>query len=103
MKTNIPQNLEECFLELQNILPPEGIRRIKESMEGDLVQFHVGLGTSIRNNWKLWGGSYLAQFFNEIGISNPDDMTSIIILSFHRRLNGKDIKLKEQIEYLKEY
>lgn len=57
----------------------------------------------MRNNWGLWSGSRLAKYFNEMGIFHPDDMSGIILTSFHRHLNGKDLQLDQQIKYYQEY
>jgi hypothetical protein len=40
----------------------------------------------------------LPGYFNNMGIKHPDDMSSIILTSYHRHKNGKDIKLEEQIK-----
>jgi hypothetical protein len=57
----------------------------------------------IRNNWRLWGGSRLSKYFNDLGIFHPDDMSGIILNSYHRFLLGQDIKLDDQIDYYKDY
>jgi hypothetical protein len=57
----------------------------------------------MRNNWGLWGGSRLAKHFNEMGIFHADDISAIIIMSFHCRLNGRDIGLEEQLEFYKSW
>lgn len=62
------------------------------------VDYHFSLGMWIRNNWGLWSGSRLSKYFNDMEVFHPDDMSSIILDSFHRYLNGQDIKLEEQVE-----
>ena len=59
----------------------------------------------IRNAWKLWAEekNSLVKYFNSIGIDHPDDMSSIILTSFHRQLNNVDINLDSQIERYKKY
>jgi len=54
-------------------------------------------------DWQLWGGSRLSKFFNDRGIYHPDDMSGIILDSYHRYLTGKDIKLDEQIKFYQDY
>ena len=71
--------------------------------EDDMTQYHMGLGMWMRNNWGLWGGSRLAAWFNAQGINHPDDMSGIILDSFWRYLNGKPIKLDEQVKYYQGY
>jgi len=49
------------------------------------------------------GGSRLSKYFNNLGIYHPDDMSGIILDSYHRYLTGKKIKLDEQVGYYKAY
>lgn len=57
------------------------------SEEEFTVNTHFGFGMWIRNNWNLWGGSRLSIYFNQKGIHHPDDMSGIILVSYHRHLN----------------
>jgi hypothetical protein len=69
-----------------------------------VASLHLGTGLGIRNGWDLWKGkNELVEFFNSIDISHPDDMSSIILTSFHRYLNGKEINLTEQVKYYQDY
>lgn len=100
----IPKNIEECFSELDKILKPKDIQTIKNlKEENEISGYHHGLGTYLRNNWYLWGGSRLSEYFNKLGIYHPDDMSSIILNSYFRYLNHQDIKLDEQIKFYKDY
>lgn len=75
----------------------------KEEKEA-VAELHFGTGMSIRNNWGLWKGkNKLPKFFRSKGIFHPDDMSSIILTSFHRQLNDKPIDLDEQVELYKDY
>ena len=68
------------------------------------VRLHFGTGMSIRNSWKLWAGtSEISKYFRNIGISHPDDMSSIILTSLHRKLNKKPIELEKQIKFYQDY
>jgi hypothetical protein len=99
----IPKNLEDCFKELEKMLPPDLIAEMKTETEDNMVKYHRGLGMWMRNNWGLWSGSRLAKYFNALGIRHPDDMSGIILDSFWRHLNNKPIQLKEQIRYYQNY
>jgi hypothetical protein len=98
-EVTIPKDLEDCFAELKKILKPEDVQKMREGTEGDMIQYHHGLGTWMRNNWGLWRGSRLSEWFNERGVEHPDDMSGIILTSFWRHLNGKPIGLEEQIKF----
>ncbi|MEQ9308338.1 MAG: DUF6794 domain-containing protein [Balneolaceae bacterium] len=100
----VPNNLEECFLSLDTLLSDSTRVEFKEFSKSELAgKTHFGLGIWMRNNWGLWAGSELAKFFNQQGIYHPDDMSGIILTSYHRRLNGVPVRLNKQIRYYQEY
>ena len=67
------------------------------------TKHHFGLGLDLRNGKGLWNGSLLRMYFRLNGIWHPDDMSSIILTTFHRKLNDKPIQFKEQKKYFKEF
>lgn len=95
----IPEDIEDCFDELNQMLPEELIDEIKEKTEQDLIEYHFSLGILLRTIWNLWGESRLTEYFNNLEIFHPDDMSMIIITSYYRYLHDQPIKLDEQIEY----
>ncbi len=99
----VPKNLDECFSELKKMLNRELIEEMRTGNEADMTQYHHGLGMWLRNNWGLWGGSRLKQYFNNLGVNHPDDMSGIILDSFWRNLNHKPVELESQIKYYQEY
>ncbi|HVP78597.1 MAG TPA: DUF6794 domain-containing protein [Thermodesulfobacteriota bacterium] len=99
----IPANLDDCFAELKRVLKPEDIEKMKTGAEKEMIQYHFGLGTWIRNNWSLWKESRLTKWFNHKGIYHPDDMSGIIIISFWRHLNSKPIGFDEQVKFYQDY
>ena len=102
-KIYIPKNLEDAHQELKKMLHEELIESIKTAKEDDLVQFHFGLGGWLRSNWSLWEGSRLTDYFVNMGIYHPDDMSGIIIESFWYNLNAKIYPLQERISETQEY
>ena len=75
-------------------IAPESVARSKQ---------HFGLGLGLRNGKGFWSRSMLRTYFRLNGIRHPDDMSSIILTTLHRKLNDKPIKFREQKEYYKEY
>lgn len=97
-------DLEECFDWLRiNIID---YKFFKESNEEAALFLSNHVGRWIRNVLGFWVDcnkpkeerSAFVKWFNEIGIDHPDDMSGIILTSWHRSMNGKDIKLEEQIK-----
>lgn len=97
-----PIKLSECFKQLDGILSdsPDG-DWFKEAEEYDAVtQSHHGLGAWIRNNWGLCEkDGQLHKYFIKLGLHHPDDISSVILTSYHRQLNNKELELDEQIKY----
>jgi len=99
----VPTDLDDCFSEMKKMLPAETVEKMKAGPEKDMIKYHFGLGTWMRNNWGLWGGSRLRDYFNKLGLHHPDDMSSVVLYSFWRHLNGKPLKVDEQVRYYQEY
>ncbi len=64
---------------------------------------HMGMGMWIRNNWGLWKGGALHDYFVSIGIFHPDDMSGIILTSYYRQLKGQDRELEKQVKGYQDY
>lgn len=100
----VPVDLEDCFVQINSFWADSVREKVKNREEEDfVVNAHFGFGMWIRNNWGLWRKSRLAKYFNELGIFHPDDMSGIILTSYHRYLNDKPLLLEEQIKYYQDY
>jgi hypothetical protein len=101
MNDRIPNNLEECFEILKQELSAEDIEYIK-SMDST-AKLHHTLGRRIRNRWGFWSESKLKEYFKKMGLFHPDDMSGIILKSFHCHLKNKPLNLDEQVKYYQDY
>ncbi|MEX0997708.1 MAG: DUF6794 domain-containing protein [Flavobacteriaceae bacterium] len=100
----IPKDLEESIEQINTLLNQETINEIRLLSEDEfLTKSHFGLGKNLRNYWGLWAGSRFAVYFNNLGISHPDDMSGIILTSYHRVLNNQEINLNQQIIKIQKY
>lgn len=102
-RQNIPSNLIECFSFLNEMLAPESIEEFKAVSEKECCAGHFGIGMWMRNNWGLWGGSKLRDWFNKQDVWHADDMSGIIMTSYWRNLNNLPINLEEQVKYYNDY
>jgi len=92
----IPKNLEECFLELNKHLKPKDIEAIKKlKNNNEMILYHRGFGTWLRNNWGLYCGSRLQKYLIGKGLKHPDSMSSTILEFYYDWLNGQHEKWKE--------
>ena len=100
----IPKNIEDCFEQIDSFWDDSTKTQVKNWSEDEFsANAHFGIGMWMRNNWRLWGGSRLSKYFNDLGIYHPDDMSGIILDSYHRYLTGREINLDEQIGYYRAY
>lgn len=105
--------LKETFEFLNKEMSKENIEEYRKTPEDDIIgTYHMGLGRYIRNELGLWGGSDLKLFFENNGVSHPDEQSSVILIAYHRYLNNIEIKeqellhptpTKEQIAYRNKY
>jgi len=101
----IPKNLNESveFLECEWADNLKNEFKLKPEKEA-VSELHHSYGQYLRNQWELWNGNNeLSLSFQEIGITHPDDISSIILTSFHRKLNNKNIEIEKQAQFYKDY
>lgn len=111
----LPKDLDEAIDLLKNFFQ-ENLEKIKTMSEQDFRDSsHFGAGMFIRNTWFLWWYKDhknegwpkeqppLNKIFNDLGIIHADDMSGILMTSFHRSLVGKDIGLEGQVKYYLDY
>ncbi len=100
VKRDMPHNLKECFAELQRVLTPEQIEEFKSKKHlGELIgSYHMFLGKWMRNSWGLWHNSQLAEYFQEMGVREPDDMSTRILVGFYGHLNEESDDTRQGIQ-----
>jgi hypothetical protein len=103
----IPKDFNESLTQLDKVIPDSTKTRIKSMTESDfLAQTHFSTGMWIRNYWLynryLFGlivtKSDLRKDLTAKGLYSNDDMSGVILRSFHRQLNNVDINLDQQIK-----
>jgi hypothetical protein len=107
----IPNSLADCFTLLDDLFnnSQEDKDWINSSSEDDVVSgLHGGIGMRMRNEWGFWTrDTELYNTLNNMGLWHADDMYNVIMTSYYRKLHGKELDLKGQIQnhinYWKEY
>jgi hypothetical protein len=96
-RRNAPATLAEAHAELERIFSPQELAKI-DSMpsEDGMIQYHMPFGTGLRNRWGLWGDSPLAKHMQELGFSDADAMSGVILETFWCKRHGQDFRLKER-------
>lgn len=95
----IPKDLEDCFKQIDKFWADSTKSKVKSWTDDEFFgkTYRFGIGLWMRNNWQLWGGSRLTAYFNKLGVNDPESMSAIILISYHRHLLGVDIKLQDQV------
>lgn len=101
--SDLPVNLEECFTALEKTLTPEQKQQFVLSAEDDLIEYHFTIGLFIRNNWLHGDSSQLREYFKELGIEHPDDMSAIVLTSYWRHLHNQPLLVDEQVAGYRSY
>ena len=80
-------------------MPDSQINLIKTTPE-DKIPSSADIinGADFFHAWKLTDDSKLTKYFNEMGVVGSYEIFEIIVISYHRYLNGKEIDLAGQIE-----
>ena len=94
----IPFDLQDAFAELSRLSAPEGLTDFKSAPEDSIRRkLHFGLGRWIMINWGLEEGSRISDYMKKHGVALPDDMVEVIIITWHRHLNGLPLKYNEEV------
>lgn len=99
----IPKDLPEAIIELNRLTDAESRNRFAGLPEEVCYRelFH-SLGRWIRRNWGFSGGSRLSEALAPLGLRHPDDLAQLIIMVWHRDLNGRSHDLPSIVERVKE-
>jgi hypothetical protein len=100
----IPKDLNDCFRRIDALWNDSTKQKVKSWTEDEFSgRAHLGFGMWMRNNWQLWAGSRLSSYFNTLGIYHPEDMSGIILDSYHRHLTKRALDLPAQVHYYQAY
>lgn len=104
----LPVDLDEA-VDLLDTFYQEFVGNISEMTEDAfMATAHHGCGQFIRNNWMLWWyeeKNYgitekpkLIEYFNSIGIVHADDISSIILKSWYRKITNIERDIPGMVE-----
>ncbi|MEP6796204.1 MAG: DUF6794 domain-containing protein [Saprospiraceae bacterium] len=93
----IPVDLEDAFSELTRLSDAAGIANFKNAPDSLIAKSHFGLVKWVQLNWGLDEGSRLSHYLKLKGISVPDDMARVIVLLYHRHLNGQPLMFEAEV------
>lgn len=96
-RTRWPQTVDEAVARILAGMPEADQQMIRATPKDDLIMFHHGWGTGIRNAFGLWGGNTAlmkscaeAQGYGaDPAFMHPDDASGVIIEAVWRRLQDE--------------
>ncbi len=96
-RSEIPNTLDQAYEALDRLLSARDRRAFMSRPEKEAVALaHMGLGLFIRNTWFRSGKSALPGVLYDFGARSLDDMSSMVLTSYWRHLNGKPIEIEKQ-------
>lgn len=99
----IPKDLVNAFEELNRLIEPSAKATFMSATEDEAVhKLFFSLGRWISQKWGFYEGSRLSHYFKTLGVTYPEDMSQLVIVSYHRYLHKKPLEIKDQIEAIKE-
>lgn len=99
-----PSNLEEAINYFESNWSASEINEFKNKPENDAVSdLHHSVGTWIRNEWIRHGNEQFREYFKKIGVFHPDDISTIVFTSLHRKLNKRELNIEKQVKYFTAY
>lgn len=82
-----PKTVDEAVTRIVTALPEKDRKIIRETARKDLIRFHHGWGTGIRNDFGLWRGN--DALMKDCKAQHPDEASSVIIDAVWVRLQAK--------------
>ncbi len=95
----IPTDINDAMLTMDEVMD-ESVRKKFGYLPEDEVakKTFFSVGTWMGLNWGLYEGSRLSVWFHQVGAKHPDDMIWVLLRSYHRHLNGRELNYQVLIE-----
>lgn len=87
VRASWPSTLEQATIEILEWMDEADKEAVKQTEEGDLILFHHGWGTGIRNEFGLWRGN--TNLMASCNTEDPDRASMAIIKSVWQRLQDE--------------
>ncbi|NVK66208.1 MAG: hypothetical protein HWE22_16575 [Flavobacteriales bacterium] len=104
-KDDISEEMKICHNFLKSALRKKELNDFRTTPEDELVKYHRGLGMYVRNNLLRHHkhSEEIKAYFKDQGIIHLDDVSSLILRSFHRSLNNKGADVSDRVKEYQAY
>ena len=86
-KKTWPKTVDEAVTRILSTMPEKDRKVVRETAKDDLIRFHHGWGTGIRNSFGLWRGN--TALLEDTKEKHPDDASMVIIEAVWARLRNE--------------
>ena len=101
-RAKAPKTLNDAIDHLHDMLDSDQKMELKIG-KVEPTHVHHGFGTWLRNNWGLWSGSPLRDYFFDLGLHHADDMSSIILNAFVADLKGEEFYIEKEVKFYRNW
>jgi hypothetical protein len=98
----IPIDIFDAFKELDKKLESDTKTQFVALKEEEVEQKVSGLGLWMCQNWGFYDGSRFSEYLKQTGVTYPEDMARMTVVSYHRQCHKKDIGLRELAQKYKD-
>jgi predicted nucleotidyltransferase len=99
----IPKDLNDAFSQFDILIEEKDRMSFKKLQEEEAYhKLFFSFQRWIINNWGFDGGSRFSHYLKGIGLSHPEDMAAFVMITYHRKLNDKELGVKELAIKLKD-
>lgn len=99
----IPKDLNDAYAQFTILIEEKDRQKFQNLSEEEAYhKLFFSFQRWIINNWGFEGGSRFSHYLKGIGLSHPEDMAAFVLLTYHRKLNNKELGVKELAIKLKE-
>jgi hypothetical protein len=100
-QNGIDEAVKKCFLEVGSLLSQEDVEEFKSASSDEVANYHFTIGRLMRNNCGLLEDTKLRGYFIENNVERPDDMSMVILESYHLHLNDQEYKIDDLMQRFK--
>lgn len=85
-KQKLPRTVEEAVNQILKEMSETDKETIRNKKKGELIMYHHGWGTAIRNSFGLWGNNQA--LLEDTGKNHPDGASMVIIEAVWEKLQN---------------
>lgn len=82
----LPRTVEEAVALIIKDMSEKDKQTLRSKKKDELIMYHLGWGTGIRNSFGLWGGN--RALMKDTGADHPDDASMVIIEAVWEKLQN---------------